>query len=132
MGTNDVLLDTHAFLWAITNDARMSQRARNVYLDERNRLLLSVASVWEMAIKSSLGRLTFSKALTAFLDEQLSANGISVLEISRAHAEGVEALPFHHRDPFDRLLVSQALAERAPILSADAALDHYAGVTRLW
>ena len=132
MATGDVLLDTRAFLWAITDDPRLSDRARDVFLDERNRLLLSVASVWEMAIKSSLGRLTLSKPLAAFLDQQLPANGITVLEISRAHAEGVETLPFHHRDPFDRLLIAQALAQRAAVLSADAALDRYLGLRRLW
>jgi len=132
MAINDLLLDTHAFLWAISDDPRLSDCARKLYLASNNRLHFSVASVWEMAIKCSLGKLTLAKPLRAFLDEQLPINHIKMLNIHRGHAERVESLPLHHRDPFDRLLVAQATYERMPLLSCDATLDHYAGLQRVW
>jgi len=110
----------------------MSERARQTFLDPNNRLFLSVASVWEIAIKSSTGKLQLGQPLSAFLDAHLSANGIELLDIRRDHAERVESLPFHHRDPFDRILVAQAVRESIPLLSADATFDAYEGVTRIW
>lgn len=127
-----VLLDTHAFLWALSDSPRMSAAARRVFLDQDRRLLLSTASVWEMAIKSSLGRLDLGQPLGPFLDRQLALNGIEILDVRRAHAERVATLPFHHRDPFDRLLVAQATFERLPLLSADETLDRYEGLDRRW
>lgn len=127
-----VLLDTHSFLWALSDSPRLSAAARSVFLDQDRRLLLSTASVWEMAIKSNLGKLTLAKPLGAFLDEQLALNGIEILDVRRAHAERVATLPLHHRDPFDRLLVAQATFERLPLLSADETLDRYEGLDRRW
>ena len=132
MAINDVLLDTHAFLWAIDDDPRFSPKASSIYLDNSNHLFLSSASVWKMTIKSSLGKLTLPTTLAKFLDVQLPLNGISMLDINRAHAAGVESLPFHHRDPFDRLLIAQASYEGMKLLSANVALDRYAGLKRIW
>lgn len=130
-GNGAILLDTHALVWLATLDGRLSERARAVAEDLDNRLYLSAASVWELAIKKSLGRIAVEPSLPAFLDEQTRALGLRHLDIVRDHAMIVEGLPFHHRDPFDRLLVAQARHEAFAILSADPAFDDYA-VTRIW
>lgn len=126
-----LLLDSHSFLWFIMGDERLSVTARELIEDEANEPLLSAASVWEMAIKHSLGRLPTKQPFHQFIPQQLAQNGIPVLEISAAHACEVAALPFHHRDPFDRLLVAQSKVEQLPIVSTDAQLDAY-GINRLW
>lgn len=94
-------------------------------------LWLSTASVWEMAIKSSLGKLELPSPLSDFLEEQLSATRTSLLEIRAEHAVRVEKLPWHHRDPFDRLLIAQALFEKVPILGRDPDFDAYS-IQRIW
>lgn len=126
-----VLLDTHTFLWFIAGNAQLSPSARRVISDPTTEPLLSVASLWEMAIKISLGKLTIQAPFAAFIPEQLHQNGIALLGITINHAAKVTALPFHHRDPFDRLLVAQAQSEQLTLISADAIFDAY-GVTRLW
>jgi PIN domain nuclease of toxin-antitoxin system len=126
-----LLLDTHVFLWFIMGSANLSTGARTVIEDEANESFLSVASLWEMAIKVSLGKLTLSAPLDALIPQQLGLNGIELLGIQIAHASVVSALPFHHRDPFDRLLIAQAIVEGMPVISADAAFDTYP-VKRLW
>lgn len=125
-----LLLDTHAFLWFVTGDGRLSPRARRALADEDNELLLSAASVWEMAIKARLGRLTLPGTVEEYVAEKV-AGGLAILPIELTHAAAVESLPFHHRDPFDRLIVAQALAENLPIVSADPAFRHY-GVKVVW
>ncbi len=125
------LLDTHTFLWLATEDERLSPTARELVLDPRNDLFLSVTSVWEMAIKKSLGRMELTFPLSRLVAEQLKQLRTSLLEIRREHALLVETLPFHHRDPFDRLLVAQAIEESLPLLSADRQLDAYP-VDRVW
>ena len=125
------LLDTHTFLWLATEDERLSPTARELVLDPRNDLFLSVASVWEMAIKKSLGRMELAIPLSRLVEEQLKHLRTSLLEIRCEHALLVETLPFHHRDPFDRLLVAQAIEESLPLLSADRQLDAYP-VDRVW
>ncbi len=126
-----VLLDTHAFLWFALDDARLSASAQSVMTDGGNELLLSPASYWEMAIKVSLGKYTIDEEFEPFMENQIKANGLSVLAVTVRHAAAVVALPFHHRDPFDRLLIAQAMVEGVPLLSADANLDAYP-VTRIW
>ena len=126
-----LLLDTHVFLWALMDDPKLSRIAREAFLHPANDLLLSVASTWEIAIKASLGKLDMPKPLGRFLRQQLERNTISLLPIELNHAVRVATLPFHHRDPFDRLLLAQSLEEQLPILSADTALDAYE-VQRLW
>ena len=126
-----LLLDTHAFLWFAAGDERLSPRARRRIEDPAHDKFLSVASIWEAAIKTSLGKLRLSISLEAVIDEGAVRNGIALLDVRRDHAAAVEHLPFHHRDPFDRLLVCQAIIEKMEIISADADLDPYP-VRRVW
>jgi PIN domain nuclease of toxin-antitoxin system len=124
-------LDTHAFLWWITEDRRLSARAREVMTDGGNNLLLSAASGWEIAIKASLGRITLPIPIDRFLSEQLQRNGIGTLPIEMRHALRVHAIPLLHRDPFDRLLVAQAQLEKLRILTSDPQIAQY-DVETLW
>jgi PIN domain nuclease of toxin-antitoxin system len=124
-----LLLDTHAFLWFIMGSPDLSARAH--IEDEANESFLSVASLWEMAIKMSLGKLTLSAPLDSLIPQQLGLNGIELLGIQVGHAAAVSTLPLHHRDPFDRLLIAQAIVEGMPVVSADMAFDAYP-VKRLW
>jgi len=126
-----LLLDTHTFLWWLGDDPALSAKARSVIADGRNECYLSLASCWEMAIKSSLGKLRLSQPVERFIPDELSANGFQLLGIDFRHVAKVEALPFHHRDPFDRLLAAQALSEKMAIVSADTVLSEY-GVRRIW
>jgi PIN domain nuclease of toxin-antitoxin system len=125
------LLDTHAFLWFVDGNPQLSIPARSMIDDSDNQPVLSVASLWEMAIKISLGRLTLTRPFQILVPEQLALNGIALLGITIDHAAEVSRLPFHHRDPFDRLLVAQTLVEQIPIVSSDKAFDAYP-VKRLW
>ncbi len=129
--TGAFLLDTHAFVWLATDHPKLSARARSTALNENNALHLSVASVWEMAIKKSLGRFELKVPLGEFVRGQLSDLDASLVEIRLQHALIVETLPLHHRDPFDRLLIAQAIQENFSVLSADASFDAY-GVKRIW
>ena len=125
-----LLLDTHTFLWFIGNDPRLSRRAKAL-LESDADLLLSVGSLWEIAIKLRIGNLRLAQPFDIFVAQQLADNEIELLPINLAHLGVVSALPLHHRDPFDRLLIAQAMIEQTPIVSADAAFDAYS-VTRLW
>ncbi len=126
-----VLLDTHAFLWWVEDLPTLSKKARGAISDPGNDCLLSMASCWEMAIKLSLGKLRFTGAIERFIPEQLAANAFHQLPIDFRHVARVATLPFHHRDPFDRLLAAQALEERCSIVSADPMFRKY-GVQRIW
>lgn len=126
-----LLLDTQAFLWWVTDDARLSARARTAIASRTAECLLSVASCWEMAIKASLGKLTLAAPLERFLSEQLGVNEIALHPIAFAHAVHVARLPFHHRDPFDRLIAAQALCDGLTIVSSDPMFRRY-GVKRIW
>ena len=126
-----LLLDTHAFLWFVVGSSNLSPDARALIEDVANEKLLSVASLWEMAIKSSLGKLTLSAPFDVLIPQQLGLNGVGLLNITTDHAAVVAGLPFHHRDPFDRLLIAQAMIEKLPIVTIDTAFDAY-GVSRLW
>jgi PIN domain nuclease of toxin-antitoxin system len=124
-------LDTHAFLWWITEDRRLSARAREVMTDGGNSLLFSAASGWEIAIKANLGRISLLTPIDRFLSEQLQRNGIGTLPIEMRHALRVHAIPLLHRDPFDRLLVAQAQLEKLRILTSDPQIAQY-DVETLW
>jgi PIN domain nuclease of toxin-antitoxin system len=129
-----LLLDTHTFLWFIAGDLQLSQSARSLIEDLENERFLSMASLWEIAIKTSLGKLNMigeGEEFAEFLQEQTWRNSITLLPISLPHLAAVAQLPQHHRDPFDRLLMAQAQTENLTILSADAALDAY-GIARRW
>jgi PIN domain nuclease of toxin-antitoxin system len=126
-----LLLDTHTFLWWINNDPLLSDSARVAISSERNECFLSLASCWELAIKANIGKLRLTKPVERFIPEELTANDFQLLSIDFRHIAKVETLPFHHRDPFDRLLVAQVLTEKMTIISADSVLTEY-GVKRIW
>lgn len=126
-----ILFDTHAFLWFCRGDKKLSAKARHIIEDEATVLFLSVASVWEMAIKLSLGKLHFQKPFETMIPDLLDQNGIFLLPLQMDHIFSLIQLPFHHRDPFDRLLIAQAITERTPFLSCDEMFDKYQ-VERLW
>lgn len=120
-----VLLDTHAFLWWIGGDARLSPAARKAIAASGAELVLSVVSAWEIAIKTALGRFSIAEDLEGFITEALEANRVVPLPVSMNHALYVSHLPNHHRDPFDRLLVAQSILENLPIVTGDRALAKY-------
>ena len=126
-----VLLDTHSFLWFIAGDIRLSPTARRLIEDVDNQPLLSMASLWEMAIKLSIGKLHLGRPFETLIPEQMHLNGIQPLPIEMDHVMVVARLPFYHRDPFDRLLIAQAMVEQIPIVSGDPAFDLYP-IQRLW
>jgi len=126
-----VLLDTHTFLWFVLGDAQLSARAKAIIEDAGNEKLVSPASYWEIAIKISLGKYTLSTPYEAFIDKGITDNGFVVVPVGVKHTAVLTALPFHHRDPFDRLIITQAMVEEAIILSVDTAFDAYP-ITRLW
>ncbi|QFS49274.1 type II toxin-antitoxin system VapC family toxin [Nostoc sphaeroides] len=123
------LLDTRIFIWFVMGDPRTSVSMRSQI--ENNDNLLSIASVWEIAIKHSIGKLNFGLAFDEFIEQQIIRNGIELLPITINHITVVATLPLHHRDPFDRILIAQALAESISILSADKIFDLYS-IRRVW
>ncbi|MEL6262085.1 MAG: type II toxin-antitoxin system VapC family toxin [Cyanobacteria bacterium J06626_6] len=125
------LLDTHAFLWFVLDDSRLSSEASSLVKDLDNRVLISPASYWEIAIKVSIGKYEIPGSFQDWIERQLSENGFEVLPLRVDHAARVTMLPFHHRDPFDRLLIAQALTEKIPIISIDGKFDQYS-VDRRW
>ncbi len=125
------LLDTHAFLWWVLDDQKLSTKARQELAKGTTELFLSAASGWEMAIKVSLGRLSIPGDLEALVAQELQANRIRALPVEMSHALHVSKLPALHRDPFDRILISQALLEGMHIVTCDAAIHKYE-VPTLW
>jgi PIN domain nuclease of toxin-antitoxin system len=122
-----LLVDTHVLLWWLTNDTSLSTTARSDIADPENEPLVSVASLWEIAIKRSLGMLSAPDDLP----DRIANEGFSWLSVSAGHAWEVRRLPMHHRDPFDRVLVAQALIERLPVITADPRFQPY-GVDVRW
>ena len=120
-----VLLDTHAFLWAMMDEPRLSTRAREVLKDGAITLVLSVASVWEVMLKVQAGKLRLPDAPGRYLEDRANLFGMERLPIELRHVQQLEALPMHHRDPFDRLLIAQARVEGLPILTADPAFARF-------
>jgi PIN domain nuclease of toxin-antitoxin system len=125
-----LLVDTHAFLWFMTGDGRLSATARRAMEDASAEWCLSAASVWEMAIKASLGRLTLPAAVAEYIVGKVRA-GLVVLPIEWSHAAAVETLPHHHGDPFDRLIIAQAQSEGMSLVTRDAVFRDY-GVPVIW
>ena len=125
------LLDTQAFLWFVLKDRALSQVACDLIVDPLNDILLSPASYWEIAIKVSIGKYQIPGNFETWIEHQIQVNELEILPIKVAHVAAIVTLPFHHKDPFDRLLVAQALTEKIPIISVDAALDNYP-VARYW
>ncbi|HGY08464.1 MAG TPA: type II toxin-antitoxin system VapC family toxin [Oceanithermus profundus] len=126
-----LLLDTHAFLWWISDDPRLSPAAREAIADGASEVFLSAVSVWEMVIKMGLGRLELPEDLESFLARQLQVNGFRPLAMTLPHALAVRHLPDVHKDPFDRLLVAQAQHEELVLVSGDAAVRRYP-VSVIW
>ena len=126
-----LLLDTHTMYWYIEGDPQLSTTARTLIQDASNDVLISPASYWEIAIKVSLEKWQLNRPYADFIDIGLKQYGFLILPILPDHTARLIGMPFHHKDPFDRLLIAQALAEEIPIISVDSALDDY-GVTRLW
>jgi PIN domain nuclease of toxin-antitoxin system len=122
-----LLLDTHAALWWLSDDDRIGEQVSRALTDDTNQVLISAVVVWEVAIKRSLGKLEAPEDLAP----TLLAAGAQPLPVTIDHAAALEKLPWHHRDPFDRLLVAQALTEEVAIVSRDAPLSDY-GVTIVW
>ena len=125
------LLDTHVFLWWITDDPRLSPRAREAIADAGNQIFLSAASGWEIAIKARLGKIQLPAHPGHFIAEQLALNAIECLPLRMEHALHVYTLPDYHRDPFDRLLVAQSQLENMPIITSDPFIARYA-VEVIW
>ncbi len=128
---SDLLLDSHAALWFFWDDMSLSQTAKAAIEDPGTRKLFSIASCWEIAIKSGLGKVKLGEPARAFLEGQIARNNFELLSITLDHATAVEGLPTYHKDPFDRLLIAQAMVERIPIASADVIFDQY-GINRVW
>ncbi len=126
-----VLLDTHTFLWFISDSPKLSSTVKEIIEDEDNEKLLSIISIWEMAIKQSIGKLNVGNPFKEFIEQQISVNSTNILNINIEHINTIFELPLHHRDPFDRLLIAQAMVEKIPIISADTAFDTYS-ITKLW
>ena len=125
------LLDTHTFLWFIAGDNQLSRTARKQIENPSNLSFLSIVRFWEIAIKFSLGRLTLHQPFEELFPEQLAINGIDLLELDFRHTVVIAKLPFHHKDPFDRMLIAQAQAEGLHIISKDSAFDEYA-ISQAW
>jgi PIN domain nuclease of toxin-antitoxin system len=127
----NILLDTHVFLWFIAENPRLSEPARVLIEAEDSQPFLSMASLWEIAIKISLGKLHLERSYEAFIPQQLALNGIGILNFSLEHIAAIASLPFHHRDPFDRLIAVQSKIEKMTLVSADSSFDLYE-IERVW
>ena len=126
-----VLLDTHTFLWFVEGDTRLSKAALEAILELENQRFLSIASLWEIAIKVSIGKMNSHGLFETLVQTQITGNDIQLLPIFAKHLDMVQTLPYHHRDPFDRLIVAQTLTEDLTLLSRDGSLADY-GVKLLW
>lgn len=126
-----VLLDTHAFLWLMIDDPRLSSTAKTTFLDINNEIYLSLASAWEMVIKASLKKLKLPLPAKDYVLDRTQAHQIKLLDIAIDHIGVVETLPLHHRDPFDRLIIAQGISEKLRILSDDAMFNSYP-IQRIW
>ena len=125
------LLDTHALLWFYLDDPQLSRKADATIRDPNNVTLISPASYWELAIKISVGKYKLTESFDDFIQHSVHDNGFTILPIEPRHASPLVSLPFHHRDPFDRLLIAQAMIEKLAIVSNDSVFDQYP-ISRLW
>ena len=128
------LIDTHTFLWFNEGSADLSQTAKQLITDKNNEIFISIASLWEISIKTSLNKLTITGSYDLII-EDVTENDIEILPINFAHTVVQHKLPFHHRDPFDRIIVSQAISENMNLISKDTLLDSYLAdmpIKRIW
>jgi PIN domain nuclease of toxin-antitoxin system len=122
---------SHALIWSYFDPSKLSRRAATELGDPTNHVFVSAASPWEIAIKLSVGKLQLAEPLLDFVHHAVFDNGYRILPIEPRHAAQVIALPYHHRDPFDRMIVAQAIMENLPVVSSDPQLDQY-GIQRIW
>lgn len=120
-----ILLDTHAFIWWVTNDSQLSDIARACITDPDNDVFLSIASAWEIVIKVNIGKLILPEPPESYIPSRLASNQLESLPIQMNHVLQVSALPNHHRDPFDRILIAHSQVEQMPILTADNLIAQY-------
>ncbi|NJL63947.1 MAG: type II toxin-antitoxin system VapC family toxin [Methylacidiphilales bacterium] len=126
-----LLLDTHILIWWSSNSERLSENVYNLITDGNNTIMFSIASVWEMQIKFQLGKLNLDLPLPELIEIQKQTNRLQILPIELSHVYTLDSLPNHHRDPFDRILVAQAIFEKIPLLSIDGIFDTYP-INRIW
>jgi len=127
-----LLLDTQCFLWWFAEPERLHEEAISHIADESNELWLSVASVWEMGIKVAIGKLPLPEPLDSYISSRMMKLGAKSLEITTSHALRTAALPLHHRDPFDRMLIAQAQMESMTLVTADSMFKEYQDTVILW
>ncbi|MFP4103324.1 type II toxin-antitoxin system VapC family toxin [Coleofasciculus sp.] len=125
------ILDTHALIWFFSGNSNLSHTVRELMEDTNHEKNISIASVWEMAIKQSKGKLTLLLPLETYITQKINLEDFALLSIQLNHLGIISTLPFHHNDPFDRLLIAQAVVENIPILSRDITFDAYP-VKRIW
>jgi PIN domain nuclease of toxin-antitoxin system len=126
-----VLVDTHTFLWALLHDHRLTSKAKQILRSDEHELIFSLVSLWEIAIKIKTGKLNTIGSSVAYIRDEMNAYGMQLLPIRYEHILQLESLPHHHSDPFDRLLIAQAITESLPILTSDKAFKDYA-VKLIW
>ena len=126
-----LILDTHTFLWFIGGNINLSNTAKNAIEDTSNQRFISIATLWEISIKVSIGKLKIGFAFTELVEQEVYGNAIEILEISSEHLDELVKLPFHHKDPFDRLIIALSLVEDATLISKDAAFQSYP-IKLLW
>ena len=126
-----VLIDSHALIWYVDQDNLLSLASHAAISDPTNDLLLSAGSIWEIGIKVGLGKLVLSQPYKLWMTQAISDLGVRVLPVTVDYTDVQAGLPRHHGDPFDRMLIAQAIVEQVPIVSCDAAMDAY-GITRVW
>ena len=127
----NLLLDTHALIWFLEDDPQLSSQSRAAISDASNRCHVSDATAWEMAIKQSLGKLTLPKTMDQLFPSEIQLLGFHILPIRHSHLHEIVRLPFHHRDPFDRLLIAQTKVEGMTIVTCDSHFHAY-GIPILW
>lgn len=127
-----LLLDTHTFLWFIGGNPKLDAYSRQLIENTKNERLLSIASLWEMAIKASIGKLRLRLSFSEIISEHINGNAIELLHIKPEHLDILRYLPFHHKDPFDRLIIAQSQWENIPVLGRDKIFDDYTEVQRIW
>lgn len=120
-----LLLDTHTFIWWNSNSFQLSQPVLELCNDSTNSLLFSVASAWEIQIKVQLGKLILNESLSDIINNQQQINNLAILPITLNHVLTLNSLPLHHKDPFDRLLIAQAISEKAVLVSRDPVFENY-------
>ena len=125
------LMDTHAFLWFVSDDNRLSSKAKSIIKNNNNEIYFSAASAWEISIKSKLGRMKLGEDLGSFIIEQLTANSFGPLAITISHSLYTEKLPQIHKDPFDRMMISQSKVENMVLITGDKKIREYK-VSTVW